>query len=142
MKKSKLVRDNIPEIIHAKWEFANFYVAENDVEYFKKLNEKIIEELEEVLFASSNELIEELADLKEVVLAIAKFKSIVIEKLDILNTTDTEIKEVKVKLEKILDCIDYISRTEWISKDDIESARINKKAIKWWFEKRIILINN
>jgi len=48
----------------------------------------------------------------EVAITIAKFKNIFIEKLDINNTVDSEIKKIKIQLEKILDCIDYISKIE------------------------------
>lgn len=139
MRNSKLVRDNIPEIVAAKWEFAEFYIASDDEEYYQKLREKIAEELNEILFAPNEELTEELADLKEVLNSIAKFKNLVIEKLDIEDTIDSEINKLKLQISNALTCISYISRVENISLDEIEKTRIEKKKIKWGFDNRIIL---
>lgn len=73
MKKyNKLVRDKIPEIIKSSGKKA--VVQELDLgEYAQKLDEKLREEMNEYFDSSDNE-IEELADLIEVVYAIAESK--------------------------------------------------------------------
>lgn len=71
---NKLVRDNIPEIIESKGEKAVTKIL-NDEEYLNALFEKAKEELHEVETAvNPSESKEELADLLEVVRAIAEHK--------------------------------------------------------------------
>ena len=69
---NKLIRDKIPEIIE---EAGNDYEVEilNDEDYFKYLNIKLKEELDEYL--ENNEIME-LADLVEIVYAILDYKGI------------------------------------------------------------------
>src|ERR1043166_6570284 len=69
MKYNKLVRDRIPEIIENKGLVAVTHVAA-DEEYGRKLQEKLQEELDEIL---SNPSPEEIADLLEVIDALCKF---------------------------------------------------------------------
>ncbi len=70
MKYGKLIRDKIPEIIKASRANYETHVAGND-EYQRKLREKLREEVEEFL---SEPCIEELADILEVVNALAEFE--------------------------------------------------------------------
>ncbi|OHA79031.1 MAG: hypothetical protein A2V96_01895 [Candidatus Yonathbacteria bacterium RBG_16_43_6] len=70
MEYHKLVRDNIPDIIKAKGEVAVTHVA-NDTEYAQKLREKLEEEVAEYLH---DESISEIADILEVIDAIAEYK--------------------------------------------------------------------
>ena len=78
---SKLVRDKIPEIIRNKGGRAITHVADKE-EYWKKLKEKLEEEVEEFL-RDSNE--EELADILEVLYAICDFKKIDKKKLELIR---------------------------------------------------------
>jgi predicted house-cleaning noncanonical NTP pyrophosphatase (MazG superfamily) len=86
----KLVRDKIPEIIKNS---GNTYQTRilNDLEFEVELKRKLIEESVEVSKASKEELIEELADVLEIVYGLADFNKI--------NLEDVENKR-KIKKEK------------------------------------------
>lgn len=68
MKYNKLIRDKIPEIIASKGGRSTVHVA-SEAEYRTKLREKLTEEVEEYL---RDENREELADILEVVYALAE----------------------------------------------------------------------
>lgn len=73
MKKfNKLVRDHIPEIIEKNGQTAHVAVLE-DEEYEKALEEKLKEEVNEYI---SDNSVEELADILEVLDAILQFRNI------------------------------------------------------------------
>lgn len=66
---NKLIRDKIPEIMEARG--VEYSVRElSDGEYETKLNEKLHEELQEFMEASTEEKLVELADMVEVIHAI------------------------------------------------------------------------
>ncbi|MBT3720292.1 nucleoside triphosphate pyrophosphohydrolase [archaeon] len=67
----KLVRDKIIQIIKQDGKKPNYYVAENN-EYFKRLKEKLLEEVNEYLEENN---FEELVDIIEIVYALAKFQN-------------------------------------------------------------------
>lgn len=71
----KLVRDRIPEIIVANGEKA-IYRTLSDEEYRTALLEKLSEEVEEVKAASPKEITTELADVLEVLHAIASLHNV------------------------------------------------------------------
>ena len=75
---NKLIRDNIPEIIESKGKKASIEIL-NDTDYILKLNEKLQEELDEY---KSDNSVEELADLVEVVYGILKYKNVSIEEFE------------------------------------------------------------
>jgi predicted house-cleaning noncanonical NTP pyrophosphatase (MazG superfamily) len=70
MKYNKLIRDKIPEIIKKDNKIPITHIA-SDKEYYKKLKEKLIEEVNEFL-KEDNE--EEFADILEVIHSISDFK--------------------------------------------------------------------
>jgi predicted house-cleaning noncanonical NTP pyrophosphatase (MazG superfamily) len=81
----KLVRNHIPNIIaEKKTRIAHYYTA-NDVEYWDMLKEKLVEEVQEFLNSDNN--IEEIADILEVIDAIIAFK----------NKSHAEINAIKSK---------------------------------------------
>lgn len=78
---NKLVRDNIPEIM-IKNNAKPITRILSDEEYIKELNKKLLEEVNEYL---SDENVEELADIEEVLLAILKYK----------NVSETEFNNIR-----------------------------------------------
>ena len=66
-KYNKLVRDKIPDIIHDQGKGVCFRRLDDDAEYIKALEDKLYEEVAELL---ESESIEELADIFEVLFAI------------------------------------------------------------------------
>jgi len=69
---NKLVRDKIPEIIQNNGEVPKFEILDSQ-EYLSELHKKLFEEANEFVEEDSQE---ELADLLEVIYAIAKHKNI------------------------------------------------------------------
>jgi predicted house-cleaning noncanonical NTP pyrophosphatase (MazG superfamily) len=71
-KVDKLIRDKLPQIMRASGIQVFERVMEKD-EYLKRLKDKLLEEAKEVIASGSEkEMREELADLLEVILALAK----------------------------------------------------------------------
>lgn len=75
---NKLVRDKIPDIIKANDKTAMTHIAD-DKEYWQKLKEKLLEEARE--FGESEDP-EEIADLLEIILALAEVKGLSREELE------------------------------------------------------------
>ncbi len=71
---NKLVRDNIPDVIKSNGENPTIRILEKE-EYKKELEKKLYEEYNEVINAlTSEEKIEELADMLEVISALSKLE--------------------------------------------------------------------
>ena len=83
MSYGKLVRDRIIDIIKANGENPVYHTL-SDEEYLKELHKKLFEEANEFVEADDPE---ELADLLEVIYAIAKHKNIKLE----------EVEQIRVK---------------------------------------------
>jgi len=144
MRYDKLVRDKIPEKIIKNWDTPIFHIAW-DEEYYEKLKGKVIEEINEVTEAASHEIIQELADLKEVALAILEYWKVDISEIRVNSWNESlveadELKlEIKIKVWNILWFIGIISTMNSINEEDIEKSRLEKREKLWWFNKRIIL---
>jgi predicted house-cleaning noncanonical NTP pyrophosphatase (MazG superfamily) len=79
---NKLVRDRVPEIIEIKGKHFSTRILENE-EYIKELKNKSYEELEEYINAENDtDAIEELADLLEIIHALAKCHGAAFEKVE------------------------------------------------------------
>lgn len=76
---NKLVRDKIPEIIEKEGKSFLFRKLYFDREYENALKEKLLEECNEY-FESENA--EELVDIAEVILALLKFKGIILDEFE------------------------------------------------------------
>ena len=101
MKYNKLVRDKIPEIIKQDGSTPITHVAD-DQEYWRKLKEKLKEEVDEFLRNSTEE---ELADVLEVINAICDFKKIDRQKLELLRKNKAKKRgsfKKRIILEEIL----------------------------------------
>ena len=87
---NKLVRDNIPEIIKSNGENPITRIL-TDEEYKLELDKKLLEEYNEVIEASGNDRIEELADMLEVMISIAELENKTLE--DIINICEEKRKK-------------------------------------------------
>ena len=99
---NKLVRDNITDIIKKNGATPIVRILD-DEEYFKELNRKLKEELNEYLDGND---IEELADLYEVMLAILDYKKMSLMEFDIIRKMKVEKRGAfknKIYLESVID---------------------------------------
>lgn len=90
---NKLVRDNIPQIIERSGKTCTTRVLD-EVEYLSQLNKKLLEEVAE--YQTSGE-VEELADIVEVVYAIAVAKGITVADLDSIRQAKADTNGAFVK---------------------------------------------
>ncbi|WP_408010530.1 nucleoside triphosphate pyrophosphohydrolase [Pseudalkalibacillus sp. A8] len=89
---SKLVRVRIPEIIDAGGDDYETRILD-EKEYLKALEEKAGEELKEYQDAEdSDSVLEELADLMEVVYALAKARGFTIEELESIRNRKADVR--------------------------------------------------
>ena len=102
---NKLVRDNIPSIIESKGETPVTRVLDDDT-YKVELEKKLNEEYQEVLAASGDDRVEELADMVEIIRSLAKLegKSLqeVVEIADVKSKKRGAFSE-KIFLEKVIE---------------------------------------
>ena len=101
---NKLVRDNIPNIIKNNGEDPITRILTNE-EYKQELEKKLYEEYQEVLESSGEDRIEELADMLEVIKALAKLENKDLE--DIINIANQKNSKRgsfndKIFLEKVI----------------------------------------
>jgi predicted house-cleaning noncanonical NTP pyrophosphatase (MazG superfamily) len=85
----KLVRDNIPQIIHdASHVEPKIRVAKDDAEFRSFLLKKTVEEAVEVYDTKGNksELLKELADMRELLMALMQLE----------NITESEIEKIRL----------------------------------------------
>ena len=78
---NKLVRDNIPEIIKCNNDGEAVIRILSDEEYKKALEDKLYEEYQEVLESSGEDRVEELADILEIMISLAKLEKSNLEKI-------------------------------------------------------------
>ena len=78
---NKLVRDNIPEIIKCNNDGEAVIRILSDEEYKKALEDKLYEEYQEVLESSGEDSVEELADMLEIMISLAKLEKSNLEKI-------------------------------------------------------------
>ena len=102
---NKLVRDKIPNIIEEKGETPVIKVL-NENDYKKELEKKLYEEYKEVIEASGDERIEELADMLEVIRALASLENKNLN--DIIDIANKKNKkrgafDEKIFLEKVIE---------------------------------------
>lgn len=102
---NKLVRDKIPEIIKNNGEIPIIKTLDES-EYKEELEKKLYEEYQEVLDASNEERLEELADMLEIIRALAKIENKNLN--DIIAIADIKNKkrgafEEKIYLEKVIE---------------------------------------
>ena len=99
---NKLVRDKIPDIIKDNKEIPITRVLDNN-EYKEELEKKLFEECNEVVMSSGSSRIEELADVLEVVKALAELED---KSLDDVNCACSKREkrgafEKRIFLEKV-----------------------------------------
>ena len=86
MRYNKLVRDRIPEYIKTKGEKVIFHAAD-EKEYSEKLKEKLVEEVNEF---NTEQNMEELADVLEVIDAFIDYKKFDKKELEVIKKQKVE----------------------------------------------------
>lgn len=81
---NKLVRDNIPDIIKSRGGEPITRILD-DTEYRSELEKKLLEEANEVINASGDDRIEELADLLEVMYALMDLENKSLEDVQVVR---------------------------------------------------------
>ena len=102
---NKLVRNKIPDIIRSNGETPIVKIL-NDEDYKKELDKKLFEEYNEVINASGYDRLEELADMIEVIKALAKIEGNTLNDVIKISYDKGEKRggfENKVFLEKVIE---------------------------------------
>lgn len=102
---NKLVRDKIPSIIKEKGETHVVRILDEN-EYKKELEKKLYEEYKEVIKAIGDDRVEELADMLEVIRALASLENKTLN--DVIAIADKKVKKrgafkEKIFLEKVVE---------------------------------------
>jgi len=98
----KLGRDNAIELFEANGSILKYHILEDNDEFLDAVTQKIVEELEEVFESESKEeVVEELADLEEVLATFKKLIGITQKEID---TVRTEKRAKKGGFEKRIYC--------------------------------------
>ena len=101
---NKLVRDNIPNIIKSNGEIPIIRILDND-EYKKELENKLYEEYQEVLNSSEDDRIEELADMLEIIKALANLENKTLNDVILVAEQNSKKRgafDEKIYLEKVV----------------------------------------
>ena len=101
---NKLVRDKIPEIIINNLQKPTTRIL-NNIEYKQALENKLQEEVNEVLLATGSDRIEELADVLEIIRTLAKLENTDLQ--DIINIANIKADkrgafDKRIFLEKVI----------------------------------------
>lgn len=107
---NKLVRDNIPNIIESNNEESEIRIL-NEKEYKIELLKKLKEEYNEVLDSNSDNFLEELADMLEVIDALSKTQGKTLD--DILKVKEAK-KQSKGSFDKKIYLIKTYTKTNHI----------------------------
>ena len=102
---NKLVRDKIPNIIKSNGETPIIRVLD-EIEYKSELETKLYEEYQEVLEATGEDRIEELADMLEIIRSLAKLENKTLEDVILIADNKNEKRgafEEKIYLEKVIE---------------------------------------
>lgn len=102
---NKLVRDKIPNIIKEKGETPIIKTLD-EVEYKKELEKKLYEEYKEVIESTGDDRVEELADMLEIIRALANLENKHLN--DVIAIADKKNEkrgafEEKIFLEKVIE---------------------------------------
>lgn len=102
---NKLVSDKIPNIIKEKKETPVLKILD-DLEYKEAVEKKLYEEYKEVIEASGEDRVEELADVLEIIKALAKLENKTLE--DVIKVANKKVDkrggfEEKIFLEKVIE---------------------------------------
>ena len=101
---NKLVRDKIPNIIKENGETPITKIL-SEIEYKNELEKKLYEEYQEVLVASGNDRLEELADMLEVIKALTKLEGKTLDDILIIANKKNKKRgafEERIFLEKVV----------------------------------------
>ena len=102
---NKLVRDKIPNIIKSNGETPIIRVLD-EIEYKSELETKLYEEYQEVLEATGEDRIEELADMLEIIRSLAKLENKTLEDVILIADNKNEKRgafEERIYLEKVIE---------------------------------------
>ena len=102
---NKLVSDKRPNIIKEKKETPVVKILD-DLEYKEAVEKKLYEEYKEVIEASGEDRVEELADVLEIIKALAKLENKTLE--DVIKVANKKVDkrggfEEKIFLEKVIE---------------------------------------